>query len=92
MRGFVRRVSSLGTAQHTRLLGYNEFSGGITREGARIYASQPRFTTLENTGSFLLEQNTPILAGIHFLPDQKETVELFFLRGWTVRKPASLQK
>lgn len=76
-----------GKLDHTRLIKWDEYASGITPAGTKVVASQPRFFHANSTGVFFLRSSERLLAGIHKLPDQKETLELFFLRGWTQPKP-----
>ncbi len=78
-----QHLKFLMAAQHVRFLGWDEFDAGITPQGVRIVAKQPRFFSAKNNSTISLRVGGRALAGIHKLPDQPKTFELFFIRAWT---------
>lgn len=73
--------------QHTRFLKWDEFGGGITPTGTKFVIQQPRFAFAKDTLKLVVQSGSRALVGIHQVPDQPKTMELFFIRAWTTRKP-----
>lgn len=75
-----RWISANVALQHARLLRFEDYIAGVLPSGEKLSIKQPQFATMKNTFSMQLHADRPALVGVHKVPDQEATIELFVLR------------
>lgn len=78
--------------QHVRFLRNSKYDGGVLASGEHLSVEQPLFTTLKNTCFLRVHAGQRLLVGIHKVPGEENTMELFFLRIRTQRPVAAFAK
>lgn len=66
--------------QHVRLLRYTKTDAGVLASGVHISVEQPYFSSLKSTLSMHIHSGQRILLGMHKLPSDETSVELFLFR------------
>ena len=72
-------------AQHVRLLRMAKIDVGVLASGEHLGVEQPYFSTLKDTVSLQIRTGQRVLLGIHKVPNDENSMELFFLRVRTQR-------
>jgi len=66
--------------QHVRLLRFTKTDGGVLASGEHLSVEQPYFSTLKSTLNMHIRAGQRILLGMHKLPNDETSVELFLFR------------
>ncbi len=73
-------ISADATPQHVRFLRYSKYDGGLLASGEHLSVDQPLFATLRNTCSLRVHAGQRLLMGVHKVPGEENTMELFIVR------------
>jgi len=68
------------TPQHVRLLQWDKFDAGKLADGNHLFVEQPVFHTMKDASSIRMRNGCSALVGVHKVPDQKDSYELFLFR------------
>lgn len=66
--------------QHVRFLRFEKFDCGVLRAGQHTNLEQPLFSTVKDTLTLHVRSGQRVLVGLHKVPEEGTTMELFFLR------------
>jgi len=66
--------------QHVRLLRFTKTDAGVLASGEHLSVEQPYFSTLKSTLNMHIRAGQRILLGMHKLPNDETSVELFLFR------------
>jgi len=66
--------------QHVRLPRHAKYDAGILASGDRLTMEQPLFTVLKSACTLQAHSGQRLLVGVHKVPGEENSMELFFLR------------
>lgn len=78
-------ISLEAVPQHVRFLHFAKIEAGILPSGKHLSVEQPYFSTLKDTLTMHIRAGQRVLIGIHKVPTEENTMELFVLRVRTQR-------